>query len=132
MTIATQPTRTSSDLVLRVLGKVGVLSVGQDVAPEDAAKVKDNLDSIFRMLGALEIAYVPDPDNVPSEWFESLAAIVAGELASDFAADAVMLKGLGLGGPPSQSPYGAGAGAMALKIMTRGRPTGEPQRSEYF
>jgi hypothetical protein len=33
----------------------------------------------------------------------------------------------GLGSPP-----GSGTAAISLKIMLRGRPTGEPQRTESF
>jgi hypothetical protein len=124
--IASQPFRTSSDLILEALGDLGVLAAGQTVAPEDFSYVESRIDSIFRMLGALEIVYVGDPNNIPGEWFLPLVAIVAGEVAQKFNAG-MEFKQLGLGIPP-----GAGAAALSLKIMTRGRPTYEPQRTESF
>lgn len=132
MATTSQPVRTSADLVESVLLKNGVLSVGQSVAPEDAAKVVGALDGIFRMLGALEVVYVADADQIPGEWFEALGDIIAGETASKFAADVAGLKALGMGGPPSPVPYLAGAGVLALRIMLRGRPTGEPLQTESF
>lgn len=124
--LPSQPTRSSSDLVLKALSNLGVLAAGQTVAPEDFETVSSQLDSIFRMLGALEIVYAADPNNIPGEWFLPLADIVAGVVGTDFGAGPEFVQ-RGLGMPP-----GAGAGAITLKIMTRGRPTGEPQRTESF
>lgn len=124
--IASQPFRTSSDLCLKALSLLGILAAGQTVAPEDFETVSSQLDSIFRKLAALEIVYAADPNNIPGEWFLDLAAIVSGEVSTDFGADASYIqKGLGI-------PPGSGAAALSLKIMTRGRPTGEPQRTESF
>jgi hypothetical protein len=128
------PYRTSSDLVLGVLGKLGILSPGQSVSPEDFATISNNLDSLFRKLGALEIVYVADPNNIPGEWFMDLILIVTGEVAEDFGAtdaelDRMINRGLGGSGAV---PVGAGAAAQSLKVMLRGRPTGEPLRTESF
>ena len=124
--LVSQPFRTSSDLVLETLANLGVLAAGQTVAPEDFAYIETRLDSIFRKLGALEIVYVADPNNIPGEFFLDLASIVAGECAQKFGAGPEFVQ-LGLGVPP-----GAGAAAQSLKIMTRGRPTGEALRVECF
>ena len=122
-----QPYRTSADLTLRALTKLGVVSAGQPVSPEDVSTIATELDSLFRKLGALEIVYVADPNNIPGEWFEDLAAIVAGENAEYFGAggqelDTFVNRGLGGAG---QVPVGAGAAAQSLRIQLRGRPTGE-------
>lgn len=124
--IVSQPYRTSSDLILEVLANLGVLAAGQTVAPEDFAYVETRLDSIFRKLAALEIVYAADPNNIPGEWFIDLAAIVAGECAVKFGAGPEFVAA-GLGVPP-----GSGAAAQSLKIMLRGRPTGEPLRVVCF
>ena len=124
--IASQPFRTSSDLILEALANLGVLAAGQTVAPEDFSYIETRLDSIFRKLAALEIVYAADPNNIPGEWFLDLAAIVAGECAQKFGAGPEFVQ-MGLGIPP-----GAGSAAQSLKIMTRGRPTGEPQRTHSF
>ncbi len=122
----TLPYRTSSDLVLEALANLGILAAGQSVAPEDFAYIETRLDSIFRELAALEIVYVPDPNNIPGEWFLSLADIVAGRCAMKFGAGPEFIAA-GLGNPP-----GSGMAAQSLKIMLRGRPTFEPQRTESF
>lgn len=124
------PYRTSSDLVLQVLADTGVLSVGQNVDPEDFATVNNNLDSIFRKLAGLEIVFVADPNNIPGEWFKDLAAIVAGEVAGQLGLvepeySMFVNRGLGGAGPVE---IGAGAAAKSLKVMSRGRPTYEPLR----
>lgn len=128
------PFRTSSDLVTETLANLGVLSAGQPVDPEDFNYVNEKLDSIFRKLGALEICYVPDPDNIPGAWFSDLADIVAGECATKFGSNPdhySMLVMRGLGGVGSV-PVGAGSAAQSLKIMSRGRPTGEPLQTDSF
>lgn len=128
------PYRNSSDLVMRVLEILGIISVGEPIDPEDFSKVNNNLDSIYRKLGGLEIVYVADPDNIPGAWFEDLAAIVAGELASSFGLVGQELMDKingGLGGTGAV-PIGAGTAAMSLKIMGRGRPTFEPLRIMNF
>jgi len=128
--MTSQPFRTSNDLVLESLANLGVLAAGQTVAPEDFNYVNSRLDSIFRKLGALEIVYVADPNNIPGEWFIDLAAIVAGECAMKFGSSADFVGPLissGLGSPP-----GSGTAAISLKMMTRGRPTGEPLRTMSF
>jgi len=126
--------RTSNDLTLAVLKKFGVLAPGQSADVEDVEFISEDVDSAFRALAALEICDVPDENNIPGEWFLSLADIVAGLCAHKFAytgQDLTDIINRGLGGVGGV-PIGAGTGAMAIKIMSRGRPTGEPQRTESF
>jgi len=124
------PYRSSSDLVLEVLSRAGVLSIGQAVDVDDFQTVSKNLDSIFRKIAGLEICFVADADNIPGTWFSDLVDIVLGESAKDIGLsgqeyiDAVN-KGLGGLGPVD---VGAGAAAKSLKIISRGRPTYEPLR----
>lgn len=122
--------RSQADLITETLANLGVLAVGQAQDPDDTAYVTAKYDSILRMLASLEICFVADPNNIPGEWFAPLADIMAGECATKFGSspeDYTKLKNQGLGIPP-----GTGAGAMALKAITRGRPTFERQRVEYF
>jgi hypothetical protein len=122
--------RNSADLITETLANLGVLAVGQSQDPDDTAYVLEKYDSILRMLASLEIVYVADPNNIPGEWFAPLADIMAGECATKFGSspdDYAKLKKQGLGEPP-----GTGAGAMALKAMTRGKPTYERLKVEYF
>jgi hypothetical protein len=124
------PYYTASDLVTEALANLGVVAAGQTIASEDFNYINDRLDAIFRKLGALEICYVPDPNNIPGEWFLDLAAIVAGECAMKFGSSADFIGPLvaaGLGSPP-----GSGTAAISLKIMNRGRPTFEAQRTDSY
>lgn len=130
----TSPYRTSTDLITEALANLGVLAAGQPIDVEDFNWVNEKLDSIYRKLGALEIAYVPDPNNIPGAWFADLADIVAGECASKFGLVGQELmdkinKGIGGSGGIE---IGAGTAAKSLKIITRGRPTYEPLRIINF
>jgi hypothetical protein len=135
---ATGPYRTQSDLINEALANLGVLSAGQITDLEDYSYVQEKLDSIVRKLAGLEVAYIPDINNIPSAFFSDLADIVAGECASKFGqagqglADLVN-KGLGgATGPAGPVRVGGGAAAMSLKQMMRGRYTGEVLPVEYF
>lgn len=134
MTVPAQSYQTSAVLVQKALGKLGVWSPGQSVSPEDASVINGQLDDIFRKLAALELVYVADSQNIPSEWMADLSSIVAGECATDFGASGQALVDLvnrGLGGAGNVDVL-AGIAAKSLKIMMRGRPTGEAQRTESY
>jgi hypothetical protein len=122
--------RTTVDLVTEVLANLGVLSAGQPTDVEDYQYVAEKLDAIFRLLAGLEIVYIADANNIPGVYFSPLADIVAGETATKFgvtAQDLDMLISKGLGKPP-----GTGAAALALKQITRGRPTYETLQADFF
>lgn len=131
--------RNSTDLVNEALANLGVLSAGQSTDPEDFNYVQEKLDAIFREIAGLEICFLPDPDNIPGQYFAPLADIVAGECCQKFGSspdDKRRLKCMGLGGAPDESgtyiEVGAGAAAKILKQMTRGRPTYEPLKTYAF
>lgn len=126
--------RSQADLITKVLGNLGVLAVGQGQDPEDTAIVQNNLDSIFRKIAGLEICFVSDPNNIPGEWFVDLADIVAGELCTQFGSspeDFAKLVNKGLGGINGVD-VGFGAAAKSLRAISRGKPTFERLRVEYF
>jgi len=128
------PFRTSTDLITEALANLGVVASGQPIDPEDFNFVQEKLDSIFRKLAGLEIVYVSDANNIPGEWFSDLADIVAGECATKFGAnpnDYMNLVNRGLGGVGGVE-VGAGSAAKSLKVMTRGKPTYERFRGEFF
>ena len=122
--------RTEQDLVNEALANLGVLSPGQPVDIEDYEYVQNKCDSVYRKLNALQICYVPDPNNIPGAWFSDLADILAGEVATKFGSNPdhyTMLIQRGLGMPP-----GSGSAALSLKQITRGRPTYEILQTDYF
>jgi hypothetical protein len=122
--------RNQGDLITEALANLGVLASGQNIDVEDYNYVANKLDSILRSLMGLEICVVADANNIPGEWFDFLADIVASQCLSKFGSDpetdAKLMK-RGLGEPP-----GTGAAALGLKAMNRGRPTFERLRVEYF
>jgi hypothetical protein len=128
--------RNQSDLITEVLAKLGVAAPGQAPDPEDVNYETAMLDGLYRQLQALEIVNIADGNNINGVWFLPLADIVAGECATKFGSDLDTyrrLKGAGIGLPPPEGQgIGTGAAAMALKAMTRGRPTYEPLRAVYF
>jgi hypothetical protein len=126
--------RTFTDLVNEALANLGVLVAGQVADLEDFNYVNEKLDSIFRKLAALEICYIPDPNNIPGEWFSDLADIVAGECCTKFGVtndDYTKLVNKGLGGVQGVD-VGFGAAAKSLRQINRGRPTREILQTDYF
>ncbi len=124
------PYRTRIDLINEALANLGVLAPGQAVDPEDFNYVDEKLDGILRNLAALEIVYIADIENIPGLYFNDLADIVADDCATKFGAsnqDFARLQAQGWG-----NPKGSGVAAKSLKQMSRGRPTYEPLRIDYF
>lgn len=115
--------RTLNDLALETLEKLGVLPDGQTPSIEDTARVIEAIPSILEELGGREIVYVSDADNIPGAWFMPLANICAFELIEKF----------GIIGEEAATLQGRGDDAIRkLKVILRGRPTGEAQRTNYF
>lgn len=115
--------RTLSDLVLETLEKLGVVPDGQTPGIEDTARVTEAAPGLLKEYGAREIVFVPDADNIPDEWFMSIAAMNAYELRTKF----------GIIGEEAQDlKNGNDEAIVKLKVMLRGRPTGEPMRTHYF
>jgi hypothetical protein len=77
-------TKTRDQLITAVLGKLQVLAAGQPQAPEDEARVSDNLEAIVEKLNAMKITYVPNTDAVPGALFNDLAVMVAAALINEF------------------------------------------------
>jgi hypothetical protein len=126
--------RTSTDLINEALANLGVLVAGQPANVEDFSFVQEKLDSVFRKLNALEVCWVPDPNNVPGEWFSDLADIVAGECCTKFGVtgdDYIKLIQKGLGGVQGVD-VGFGAAAKSLRQINRGRYTREILQADYF
>ena len=124
------PFQPKAILINETLGNLGALGLGQAPDVEDFAYVDSQIDNVIRMLAALEICYIADPENIPSALINPLADILASECANRFGAssdDNAKLQAKGLGVPP-----GSGAAAMAIKAMMRGRPTYQPLQSIYF
>lgn len=115
--------RTLSDLVLETLEVLGVLPDGQTPGIEDTARVTEAVPSLLAQYAAREIVFVPDPNNIPDEWFNPLASMNAYELRSKFGI---------IGEEAADLEKGNSAAILRLKVMLRGKPTGEPLKTYYF
>jgi hypothetical protein len=133
--------RTINDLFSEALAKLGVLSSGQPVDPEDYNYILAAYDGILRKLDGLDIVHLSsyDVSAIPGNWFIDLASIIAGECASKFGYTgpelyAKMNEGLGGGVNPdgSVTDVGMGSAAKSLKAMGRLKPTFEPLIVEYI
>lgn len=88
------------------------------------AVIARNVDQILADLAAREIVYLVDTSSIPDEWFTHLAWIVA---------DRCKAKGFDLDTNRLQNVAQEGAGAlMALREMTRGRPSYNTLRTAYM
>jgi hypothetical protein len=128
--------RTLNDLISEVLAKLGILSAGQPVDPEDYNYVFSAYDGILRKLAGLEIVTLSsyDTTSIPGAWFMDLASIIAGEVCSKFSytgQDRTEMMNAGLGDGVTVE-VGGGAAAKSLKQMTRLKPTLEPLKVTYF
>jgi|SRR5580693_2940739 hypothetical protein len=116
-------TRTLTDLAIETLEKLGILPDGQTPSSEDTARVEEAIPTILEELAAREIVFVADSNNIPSAWFMPLANICAYETIEKF----------GLTGDEAAALQTRNDEAIKkLKSILRGRPTGEPMRTQYF
>lgn len=115
--------RTQADLVQKIIEKLGVVPEGVTPNPEDTARITNNLPSLVDELAGREIVYVPDLNNIPGAWFLSIAAVCAYEMRDEFGITGEALADLARAN---------GEAIGKLQVMTRGRPTYEPQRTVSF
>lgn len=115
-------TRTRTDLILKILEKLGVAATGQPPEVEDVARVDNNLDSVVAELPAREIVDIPDLNEIAPEYFMSLASICAYELRDEF----------GVMGEALADLLKKNDEAIAkFQVMTRVKPSGEPLITSY-
>jgi hypothetical protein len=119
--------RTRNDLVNEALMNLGVLAAGQSPDAEDFAAVDGKYNAL---IARLETQDILDIDNsiaageIPAELFAPLAVLLADDSALEFGLPGV---------PPSQSnPQPVAAAIDQIRLITYGRPTYQPQRTEYF
>lgn len=115
--------RTTADLLQEVLENLGVLAAGQTPEQEDLSRVSEKLPSIVALLGATEVVYIPDLNNIPDEWFIPLSDCVAYHCKAKFGlmADAA-----------AQVDNDYQLALLQFRVMNRGRPTGETMQSDSF
>jgi hypothetical protein len=114
--------RTRADLILKTLEKLGVVATGQQPEIEDTARVDANVDSLVAELSAREIVDIPDINEIPLEYLLSVASICAYEMRDEFGVMGETLIDLTKKNDEA---------IIKLGIMTRKKPTYEPQRTSY-
>lgn len=115
--------RTEADLLQEVLENLGVLAAGQTPEQEDLARVSEKLPSIIATLGATEVVYIPDINNINDEWFIPLSNCVAYYCKAKFGIT---------GDAAAQVDQDYQVALLQFRVMNRGRPTYEALKSDPF
>lgn len=116
-------TKTQTDLVNQALSNLGLLAAGQVASAEDFDAMSKYVDPLIAELENRDLVTVDDPDEIPAEWFLSIATLLADAAANDFGLP-------GVPAAPGKDPVLAAE--TKLREIVYSRPTGAPQRSEYF
>ena len=123
-------TRTRRDLVEAALTKLGILAAGQTADAEDFEAVDDEVEPLLEWLEKAEILDLEDPEEIPLEFFQPLAVLLADRAALEF----------GLAGIPMGQATPAVAGTPTpvqkaiddIRLVNYARPTYERLKVEYF
>jgi len=75
---------TKTKLISRVLQKLKVLAMGEDVAPEDSALVSEFYDEVYEELKQKGVATWSSVEDIPSLQAQQVIKIVASRCADDF------------------------------------------------
>lgn len=111
-------TITRQELVERALANLGVLPSGQTPSVEDYNVVDGQVEGVFGELSAKGILTVPDYDNIPQELQSLLSSLLANDAGPKF-------------GVPSDEKMQV-IWENQIRMIVRGRPTGEVLQTEYF
>lgn len=111
-------TITRAQLVELAADELGVSSIGQSLAVEDAEKIDGAIDSLLSRLAVEQICYVADADETPRALADQLAVLLAEQCARSF-------------GGQRDNAVKMGA-EMALRRAVALSPTYEPMKAEYF
>lgn len=79
-----EATKTRTQLVNDALGKLMVVGSGQSPDAEDFDKVNAKVDGLILQLSADEVCEIANDDEIPTEWFDDLASLLANRCANDF------------------------------------------------
>jgi|SRR5215475_7044981 len=111
-------TKTRTELIREAADKLNIVGTGQSLEAEYSAKLDSNIDPLFMQLAQDSICEVVNDQEIPSEWFDSLAGLLANICAP-------------LGGknydPQIKMYY-----ELTLRRLTSGGPSYAVLESEYF
>lgn len=77
-------TKTRAQLVAMALDNLMAVGSGQDAEAEDYDKVDGRLDGLIAELGTREVCDVSDDSEIPIEWTDALAILLADAAAPAF------------------------------------------------
>lgn len=110
--------KTRIQLINAAAGKLQIKATGQDLEPEYEEQIDEMVDPLFLQLSVDRICDVVNDQQIPSEWFDCLACLLANIAAPDFG-----------------KQFDPGAKALYeafLKRLTASRYTREVAEAEYF
>jgi hypothetical protein len=70
-------TKTRHELVREAADKLNIVGTGQSLEQEYADKINNNVDPLVMQLAADGICEVANDEFIPSEWFDSIAGLLA-------------------------------------------------------
>jgi hypothetical protein len=111
-------TKTRDELIREAADKLNIVGTGQGLEAEYSEKISNNVDPLLMQLAADDICEVVNPDEIPSEWFDSIAGLLAN----------VSAPIAGKGYDPGVKQFYE----MTLRRLTSSGPTYGVQEAEYF
>lgn len=115
--------RTRADLVLKALDVLGISAVGQTVDADTQKIITDDIETVLKTLAARELVYIPNSDQIPDEVFLQTAICLADANKQNFGLQQDELDKLNALVVQAEGQ---------LREITRGRPTFERLRAEYY
>jgi hypothetical protein len=70
-------TKTRDELIREAADRLQIVGTGQPLEPEYAERIGVNVDPLLMQLAADGICQVANTNFIPSEWFDSLAGLLA-------------------------------------------------------
>lgn len=110
--------KTRTELIREAADKLNIVGTGQPLEAEYAEKLDFSIDPLFTQLAADGICNVVNDQYIPSEWFDSIAGMLANICAP--------LGGKGFD-PRIKEYY-----EIQLKRTTSSRPSYAVLEAEYF
>jgi hypothetical protein len=111
-------TKSRHELIREAADKLNIVGTGQPLEAEYASRLNFNIDPLIMQLAADGICDVATAEAIPSEWFDSIAGLLANQCAS-------------LGG----NTYDPGVKQFyetMLRRATSSGPTYNVQETDYF
>lgn len=110
--------RTRAELQFKALSIILGGDVGQLPSAEDASALDGYIDGVVAELAAKTVVNISDPNDLPDEYFETLAQLVANAAADEFGGKADATK----------KRYFENE----LRVIARQQPGFGPQQTSYF